>query len=101
MNIGLVHVMLLAVRTGLSCSWKQLFAAGSAMKVKQKSFKQNVRIECLQHSSMTQLGLLVSCDNVLKFDWCCAAAVTVGTCASCQVASFTAGEEGHKRPSVN
>ena len=38
-----VHVILMilpAVRTGLSCSWKQMFAAVSTIEVKQKSFKQ-------------------------------------------------------------
>jgi len=42
-NTGLVHVIPMifpAVRTWLSWSWKQLFAAGSTIEVKQKSFKQ-------------------------------------------------------------
>jgi len=45
-NTRLVHVILAifqAVRTGLSCSWKQLFAVGSntEFEVKYKSFENN------------------------------------------------------------
>jgi len=45
--IGIVHVILIfqLPRTGLFCSWKQLFAAGSTINVKQKLFDQSQHAE--------------------------------------------------------
>jgi len=77
-----------AVRMGLSCSWKQLFAVGSTTEVKSKSFEQrsSCKAPTLVRSSdrywtgmdvtatvqcITQLSLLLSCDYILKFDWYC------------------------------
>jgi len=39
-NIGLLHVILPAARTWLYLLWKQLFAAGSVIEVKQKLCEQ-------------------------------------------------------------
>ena len=70
-----------AVRMGLSCTWKQLFAVASATEVKYRSFgqKKNV-LQSAYTSAIVRLflkwlrrfkALLLSCDNVLKFDWYC------------------------------
>ena len=87
-NIGLLHVTLPVVRTWLYLLWKQLFAAGSVIEVKQKLCEQKslYRVPTLARTSdrcwngvgvtvtfqcMTQFHFLLSCDNVLKFDWYC------------------------------
>jgi len=57
MNIGLVHVIHMiypAVRRELYCLWKQLFASGSIIEVKQKSFK---------HKSWCRAPTLVQLNN--------------------------------------
>jgi len=77
-----------AVRTGLSCSWKQLFAVGSTTEVKYKSFEKqsscraptvaqlsdrywNGWVWLQQFSAWRNWVLLLSRDNVKKYDWYC------------------------------
>ena len=104
-----------AVRTGLSCSWKQLFAVGSAAEVKYKSFEKqsSCRMPILAQSSDRYWNGWADCDSslhdVVGF-YCChvtkfwnligtanflAAEVTVWTRRSCQAVSPMAWEQGY------
>ena len=56
-----------AVRTGLSCSWKQLFAVGSTAEVKYKSFEKqsSCRMPILAQSSDRYWNGWADCDSSL------------------------------------
>ena len=97
-----MHVILTnfpAVRTGRSCLWKS-FEKQSSCRAPIRAITIEMEWVWLwQFNAWRNWVLLLSCDNILKFDWYCqllAAEVTIWTHGSCQAISPTAWEQGQQ-----